>query len=138
MNFESIGWWAFALIVGILILEFTLAHVTAKAARMKGRSYASFYWLSLLFRPVIIWLIIASLPFHKNDPRSPLTDTKADQESDERYVNDWAAQPLLGTPEWILIGVGLALTIIAAVNLLAPVVQYYEYYLSSFNGGGNE
>lgn len=125
MNTDSIAFWALAFIIGILVLEFTLAHVTARAARMKGRSYSSFFWLSLLFRPAILWLVIASLPFQKNDPRSPLTDTKPDEDLEDLPVNKWAAQPLIGTAETILIIVGVLLVIVSVANLAAPILQYY-------------
>ena len=132
MNTNSIAFWALALIIGILVLEFTLAHVTARAARMKGRSYNSFYWLSLMFRPAIIWLVIASLPFQKNDPRSPLTDTMPEQEPEDRHVNKWAAQPLIGTAETILIIVGVLLVIASVANLAAPILQYYTGMMNPY------
>jgi hypothetical protein len=132
MDTNSVGFWALALIAGILLLEFTLAHVTARAARMKGRSYNSFFWLSLLFRPAILWLVIASLPFQKNDPRSPLTDTKTDEEPEDRHVNHWAAQPLIGTVEAVLIVIGVLLVVISVANLAVPVLQYYTGMMNPY------
>jgi hypothetical protein len=132
MDTNSVGFWALALIAGILLLEFTLAHVTARAARMKGRSYNSFFWLSLLFRPAILWLVIASLPFQKNDPRSPLSDTKPDEEPEDRHINPWAAQPLIGSVEAVLIVIGVLLVIISIANLAVPVLQYYTGMMNPY------
>ena len=132
MDTNSVGFWSLVLIAGILLLEFTLAHVTARAARMKGRSYNSFFWLSLLFRPAILWLVIASLPFQKNDPRSPLTDTKPDEEPEDRHVNHWAAQPLIGTVEAVLIVIGVLLVVISVANLAVPVLQYYTGMMNPY------
>ncbi len=47
------------------------AHFIAKAARMKNRSYASFFVLSLLISPLTTGLIVATLPFNQDDPRHP-------------------------------------------------------------------
>jgi hypothetical protein len=47
------------------------AHFIAKAARMKNRSYASFFVLSLLISPITTGLIVATLPFNQDDPRHP-------------------------------------------------------------------
>ena len=48
-----------------------IAHFVARAARMKNRSYASFFWLSILSSPIITGLIVATLPFNSDDPRHP-------------------------------------------------------------------
>lgn len=134
MNTNSVALWALALIAGILLLEFTLAHVTARAARMKGRSYNSFFWLSLVFRPAILWLVIASLPFEKNDPRSPISDTKPDEEPEDRHINKWAAQPLVGGVETILIIIGVLLVIMSVANLAVPALQYYSGMMNPYGG----
>jgi hypothetical protein len=47
------------------------AHFVARAARMKNRSYASFFWLSLLTSPIITGFVVAVLPFNVDDPRHP-------------------------------------------------------------------
>jgi hypothetical protein len=38
---------------------------------MKNRSYASFFWLSILTSPLLTGLIVAILPFNADDPRHP-------------------------------------------------------------------
>ena len=54
-----------------IILIFVFAHLVAKAARMKNRSYASFYWICLAIGPIIPAIIVATLPFNLDDPRHP-------------------------------------------------------------------
>lgn len=54
-----------------IVLIFVFAHLVAKAARMKNRSYASFYWISLAVGPLIPAIIVATLPFNLDDPRHP-------------------------------------------------------------------
>ncbi len=68
---------ALIIIVFVLMTLISLAivvvasHFVARAARMKNRSYASFFWLSILFSPLTTGLIVAILPFNLDDPRHP-------------------------------------------------------------------
>lgn len=63
---------AYLIVVVIaFVLLFVFAHLVAKAARMKNRSYASFYWISLAIGPLIPAIIVATLPFNLDDPRHP-------------------------------------------------------------------
>lgn len=59
-----------ALLVGLAILIIA-AHFVARAARMKNRSYASFFWLSILTSPILTGFVVAVLPFNIDDPRHP-------------------------------------------------------------------
>ncbi len=62
----------FALIALIsLAIIFICAHFVGRAARMKNRSYASFFWLSVLLGPIITGFAVAVLPFNLDDPRHP-------------------------------------------------------------------
>lgn len=54
-----------------IALVLVAAHFVARAARMKNRSYASFFWLSLLTSPIITGFVVAVLPFNVDDPRHP-------------------------------------------------------------------
>ena len=58
-------------VVVLIVILFVVAHFIAKAARMKNRSYGSFYWISLLAGPLIAGIIVATLPFNLDDPRHP-------------------------------------------------------------------
>lgn len=62
----------YVLLVLVLLaaLVFT-AHLIGKAARMKNRSYLSFFWLSIFVGPWTTGLIVAVLPFNQDDPRHP-------------------------------------------------------------------
>jgi hypothetical protein len=109
---QTQGFTLFLAVASFLVIEFTCLHLVAKAARMKNRSYGSFYWLGLVFNPAITALIIAALPFNSNDPRSPKKDTQSHEGQPERYVNNWSAQPLVSKGEqWTLIISSAALVI---------------------------
>jgi len=54
--------------LGLIALVIFIADRIARAARRKGRSYASFFWLSLLWSPLVVGLVVAALPFLPNDP----------------------------------------------------------------------
>jgi ABC-type iron transport system FetAB permease component len=58
----------FLLVLALLIVA---SHFVARAARMKNRSYASFFWLSILISPLTTGLVVAILPFNADDPRHP-------------------------------------------------------------------
>ncbi|MEO0313295.1 MAG: hypothetical protein RL140_525 [Actinomycetota bacterium] len=68
---------AVTIIVFVLIALVSLAiilvcaHFVGRAARMKNRSYASFFWLSVLVGPIITGFAVALLPFNLDDPRHP-------------------------------------------------------------------
>ncbi len=118
---KEIGFWFWLGVLGLLVIEFTLLHIVAKAARMKNRSYLAFYWLSFVFRSGIIWLIVASLPFNHYDPRAPFTDKNPDEPIAERYVNEWSLKPLVTTANRVLIGLGLASVAIALIGGLSSL-----------------
>ena len=59
-----------AILVTLAILAIC-SHFVARAARMKNRSYASFFWLSILTSPILTGLVVAILPFNADDPRHP-------------------------------------------------------------------
>jgi len=59
-----------AVLVSLAIVVIA-AHFVARAARMKNRSYASFFWLSILTSPIITGFVVAVLPFNIDDPRHP-------------------------------------------------------------------
>jgi hypothetical protein len=60
------------------ILAITIiAHVVsapfiAYFARLKNRSFRSFFVLTLVLGPITMGLIVATLPFSKEDPRAPV------------------------------------------------------------------
>lgn len=60
----------FSVIIGLAILIIA-SHFVARAARMKNRSYGSFFWLSILTSPIITGFVVAVLPFNVDDPRHP-------------------------------------------------------------------
>ena len=59
------------LVLVILVALVIVSHLVAKAARMKNRSYGSFFWMCLLIGPLIPAIIVATLPFNLDDPRHP-------------------------------------------------------------------
>ena len=63
------------LIVNIVI-QLIIGHLVGKAARMKNRSYASFYWLTLILGWHTTALIVAILPFNLDDPRHPINKAR--------------------------------------------------------------
>jgi hypothetical protein len=110
------GFWFFALLVGLLAVYFTLTHLVAKAARMKNRSYLSFWWLSLFLGPWLMALIVAVLPFNEYDPRSPLSLIDSENEPQRAYRNNYSMHKLIGSFEkgWLLIG-----SVISIIALVA-------------------
>jgi hypothetical protein len=55
-------------VIGLGIVIFALAGLVADMAESKGRSWAAFFWLSILLSPLIMWIVAASVsPF----PGSP-------------------------------------------------------------------
>ena len=48
-------------LLGILLLIASLDALIADMAQSKGRSWAAFFWLSILFSPVIMWIIAAAI-----------------------------------------------------------------------------
>jgi hypothetical protein len=77
------------LLVGV-VLYFVFAHLVAKAARRKGRSYGSFYWISLAVGPMIPAIIVATLPFDLDDPKHPRNRAAASQTASADYVSNEA------------------------------------------------
>ncbi len=48
--------------IGLVVILFaSIARLIAKSAEEKGRSYNAFYWLSILFSPLIMGVIVATL-----------------------------------------------------------------------------
>jgi hypothetical protein len=60
-----------------IVIQLVIGHLVAKAARMKNRSYASFYWLTLILGWQSTALIVAILPFNLDDPRHPINKSRA-------------------------------------------------------------
>jgi hypothetical protein len=52
--------WQF-LPLAFLVLYVALVALIADMAKRKGRSWAVFFWLALLFSPLIMWIIAASI-----------------------------------------------------------------------------
>ena len=48
-------------VLGLLLLSLSLSTLIADTAKRKGRSWAAFFWLSVLVSPVIMGIIVASL-----------------------------------------------------------------------------
>jgi len=117
------GFWFFVLLVGLLAVDFTLIHLVAKAARMKNRSYQSFWWLSLFLGPWLMALIVAVLPFNEYDSRSPLSLIDSESEPQRAYRNNYSMHKLIGAYEkgWLLIG--SAISIIALVAGFVSIGQ---------------
>lgn len=115
--------WLLLFFAGVLMLELTLIHLVAKAARMKNRSYTSFYWLSFVFRSGIMWLIVAALPFNEYDPRSPFTDTDPTSPEKPRYVNKHSLMPLIGRAENRLIGFSILAIIVSLIGVTVTIAS---------------
>lgn len=49
------------LIVALLGVSVILATLIASIAEKKGRNWESFFWLSILFSPLIMWIVAASI-----------------------------------------------------------------------------
>ena len=66
----SVGmmFWQF-LPLELIVLYVALVALIADMAKRKGRSWAVFFWLALLFSPLIMWIIAASI--------SPLPNSEA-------------------------------------------------------------
>ena len=58
-------------LVAIILTWISVSQKIGQAAFRKGRSYKSFFWLSLLVSPILMGIILAALPFDPQDPRSP-------------------------------------------------------------------
>ena len=55
---------AIVLVTGLLLIWLSLSALIAEMAEAKGRSWAAFFWLSVLFSPLIMWIIAAAIsPF---------------------------------------------------------------------------
>jgi hypothetical protein len=61
----------------IFVIDIFASLLVAGAARRKDRSFASFFWLSLLLGVLIPALVVASLPFRDDDPRKPSNKTSS-------------------------------------------------------------
>jgi hypothetical protein len=60
------------ILIGVtLLIDIVIALLVGGAARRKDRSFASFFWLTLLITPLITGLVVAALPFRADDQRSP-------------------------------------------------------------------
>jgi hypothetical protein len=70
----SVLYWL--LIVVGLLLNILIGVFVGNAAREKDRSFGSFFWLCLLFSFPIPALVVAALPFDKDDPRRPKNKRK--------------------------------------------------------------
>lgn len=113
------------LILGLVVFEITLVHIVAKAARMKNRSYRSFFWLSFTFSAPLVALVVASLPFNKYDKRSPYSDTMPDDEIGERYVNYWSKGQLVTPANIISIALGIVAMIVGVVVGIGEINQTF-------------
>lgn len=104
--FSSFGFWFLVLLAGLLALYFALTHLVAKAARMKNRSYLSFWWLALFFSPLLIGAVVAVLPFNDYDPRNPMSLVDPNLEEQRAYKNNYSMHKLFDTLEkgWLLVG----------------------------------
>jgi hypothetical protein len=134
---QQITGWILLFSLGIVTVELTLIHLVAKAARMKNRSYKSFYWLSFVFRAAIMWLIVASLPFNPYDPRSPYVDQRPGEAEEARYINPWSKKTLLGSGEIWALCIGIGLVIIALIGSVSSLVQTSQPSASSYSSGLN-
>jgi hypothetical protein len=59
------------LLVISIVIYFVAASMVGTAARRKDRSFASFFWLSVVLGVALPALVIAALPFREDDPRHP-------------------------------------------------------------------
>jgi hypothetical protein len=123
---QQAGWGIFAIALGLLVIEFTLIHLVAKAARMKNRSYRAFYWLSFVFRSGIMWLIVASFPFNPYDPRSPFVDKRFGEPIEERYVNEWSLRPLLEKREKTALAWGAGIIVVGLIAIVAAFSSHND------------
>lgn len=48
-------------VLGIFVIVFALCGLIADMAEAKGRSWAAFFWLSVIFSPLIMWIIAATI-----------------------------------------------------------------------------
>lgn len=48
-------------VLGVLVILFALCGLIADMAEAKGRSWAAFFWLSVIFSPLIMWIIAAAI-----------------------------------------------------------------------------
>lgn len=60
-----------AFYVAIIFFYFWGSSQVGKAAERKLRNRRSFFWLSLVFSPLITALIVATLPYSDLDPKNP-------------------------------------------------------------------
>ena len=68
---NSYGQFIFIMVAVAVLINLVIGHLVGKAARMKNRSYGSFYWLTLIVGWHLTALIVAALPFTEDDPRNP-------------------------------------------------------------------
>lgn len=71
INWLSIGLGILIMSSPIIALAVWLARKVATSAQAKGRSYRSFFWLSMVLSPLVTWLIVSSLSV---DPRAVQAD----------------------------------------------------------------
>jgi hypothetical protein len=69
----SVAYWF--LVAGAFLINLFIAFLVGNAARSKGRSFGSFFWLSFFVGFVVPALVVAALPFRIDDPRRPGTKT---------------------------------------------------------------
>ena len=60
-----------AFYAAIIFFYFWGSSQVGKAAERKNRNRRSFFWLSLVFSPLLTALIVATLPFSDLDPKNP-------------------------------------------------------------------
>jgi len=117
--------------VGLLALSFTVAHLIGKSARVKNRSYRSFFWLSLAFSPLLTALVVATLPFNNYDKRSPVVDMDADKAIPERFLNPYVDEKIAGTPEILFLLLGALLVLVGVgvgIQNINQALQDFYYY----------
>lgn len=57
-----------AMLVIPVLIYFGLAGLIGDLAKSKGRSWAAFFWLSVLLSPIILWIVAAAIaPIHNPD-----------------------------------------------------------------------
>ncbi|HUG51305.1 MAG TPA: hypothetical protein VLZ78_09950 [Terrimesophilobacter sp.] len=67
-NFSVVFW----LLAGaVFLINLLIGVLVGNAARSKDRSFGSFFWLSFFMGCLIPALVVAALPFRRDDPRHP-------------------------------------------------------------------
>lgn len=70
-GFEQLVLLVGLLYVALVVIYFWGCSKVGKAAERKNRSRRSFFWLSIVFNPLVTAFVVAVLPFTDSDPRNP-------------------------------------------------------------------